>query len=131
MASIVQVRPNVTSFLRLQCVTVTKGGFGMNEYKKLAYQLEDTFALGISLPVVAIRQLPKIAERFAALPNDPDYLDGVQYVMHKNIMSFVEKNKRYMDDERELRTVFEKAHKSKMYSHHYFKIYEMMKSLSP
>ena len=103
----------------------------MNEHKKLAYQLEDTFALGISLPVVAMRQLPKIAEKFAALPDCNDYPNGVQRVMHEHIMSFVEKNKRYMDDERELREIFVKAQKSNMYSHHYFKIYEMMKSLTP
>ncbi len=80
----------------------------MTEIKKLAYESEDTFILGKSLPVVAMRQLPKLADKFLALPDHPDYLPGAQRAMASSILSFYEENKHLMDDERELRRRFEK-----------------------
>lgn len=90
----------------------------MNEHKKLAYLSEDTFKLGISLPVVAMRQLPKIAEQFNALPDHPDYLPGAQRAMAYGIMKFYNDNKRFMDDERELREAFTEACKLHKNSHY-------------
>lgn len=81
----------------------------MNDYKKLAYQSEDTFALGKTLPVVAMRQLPKLADKFKALPDHPDYLPGTQQAMSERIMEFHRDNMRFMDDERELKESFKKA----------------------
>ena len=71
----------------------------MTEHKRLAYLSEDTFALGKSLPVVAMRQLPKLAEKFRALPDHPDYLPGAQNAMADGIMTFYNRNLKYMDDE--------------------------------
>jgi len=90
----------------------------MTEHKRLAYLSEDTFRLGITLPVVALRQLPKLAEKFRALPDVPDYWPGAQRAMAAGIMAFYDANKHLMDDERELRESFTRACKLHQHSHH-------------
>ena len=96
----------------------------MTDYKKLSYKLEDTFELGKSLPVVAIRQLPKIAGQFRSLPDHPDYLTKTSEAMARLIDDFVSENKRYIDDERELRQVFVKACKKNRYGHYLLRLFE-------
>ena len=81
----------------------------MTEIKKLSYQSEDTFILGKSLPVVAMRQLKKLADKFIMLPDEPGFLPGSQCAMASLIMSFIEDNEHLMDDERELKKRFERA----------------------
>lgn len=89
----------------------------MTDYKRLAYQSEDIFRLGVSLPVVAMRQLPKLAEKFHALPDHPEYKPGTQHAMAEGIMDFYREHLHLMDDERELREAFDKACKLHHYSH--------------
>lgn len=96
----------------------------MTEHKKLIYQLEDTFTLGKQLPVVALRQLSKLAQRFRDLPDVPDYLPGTSVAVATNIETFVRTNNRYIDDERELKESFTVACKNKLFSHHYLKLFE-------
>lgn len=81
----------------------------MTEIKKLAYQSEDTFILGKSLPVVAMRQLKKLADKFLALPDEQGYLPGAQRAMASSIMEFYDNNEHLMSDERKLRQCFEQA----------------------
>lgn len=78
----------------------------MTEHKKLAYKLEDIFSLGKSLPVVALRQLPRIADEFDALQESDGYLPQTHNVIANSIRRFVSNNSRYMDDERELKRIF-------------------------
>lgn len=101
----------------------------MTEHKKIIYQLEDTFALGKSLPVVAMRQLPKIAERLNALEDHPDYMPDTAKVIAKSVVEFYNKNMEIIDDERELKEVFTKACKSKFYSHHYLNLFAEVKKI--
>lgn len=96
----------------------------MTEHKKLAYQSEDTFVLGKSLPIVAMRQLPKIADKFLALDDHPDYWPGAHRAMANGIMEFYEENKRYMDDERELKERFTRACKLHQNSHYTLALFE-------
>ena len=95
----------------------------MNEYKKIAYESEDTFALGKTLPVVAMRQLPKIADKFYALPDHPDYVPGLQRAMGNGVMRFYNNNLKYMDDERELKEQFKKACKLHHHSHYELRLF--------
>lgn len=96
----------------------------MTDYKKLAYQCEDTFILGKSLPVVALRQLPKIADKFLALIDHPDYLPGTQRAMASGIMTFYRTNERYINDERQLREAFYMACKLHHHSHYTLALFE-------
>lgn len=96
----------------------------MTEYKKLAYQCEDTFILGKSLPIVALRQLPKIADKFLALPDVPDYLPGTQRAIASGIMDFYDTNKPYADDERQLRESFIDSCKQHRHSHYTLNLFK-------
>lgn len=96
----------------------------MTELKKLAYLSEDTFILGKSLPVVAMRQLKKLADKFLALPDEQGYLQGTQRAMASGILSFYEKNEHLMGDERELRKSFEVACKLHQHSSYTLSLYE-------
>lgn len=96
----------------------------MTEIKKLAYQSEDTFVLGKSLPVVAMRQLPKLAEKFRALDEHPDYNPGAHRAMASGIMDFYNANVKYMDDERELKERFTRACKLHQNSHYTLALFE-------
>ena len=96
----------------------------MNEYKKLAYKLEDTFALGKSLPIVAMRQLTKIAEEFTNLQEDDCYKPKTHIMMASHINDFVSKHKHLMDDERELKKVFTSACKHERYGPKFLELFE-------
>ena len=96
----------------------------MTEYKKLIYELEDTFALGKSLPLVALRQLPKIAEKFKELPDIPDYLPGTQKALSNGITQFLNECNKIIDDERELKEVFTMRTKLHHYSHYTLRHFE-------
>ena len=78
----------------------------MTEYKKLIYKVEDTIALGKSLPVVAMRQLPKLAKEFEGLQDIQEYKPGTQALMSAWIMAFYNNNEKLLDDERELKKIF-------------------------
>ncbi|MBQ9560581.1 MAG: hypothetical protein IJV08_11490 [Bacteroidaceae bacterium] len=91
----------------------------MTELKKLSYKLEDTFALGRSLPVVAMRQLPKLADAFEALPQEPGYVEGVPLAMASHIRGFVSRNSRLIDDERQLTAIFTDACRRAVYGPRY------------
>lgn len=97
----------------------------MTEYKKLSYELEDTILLGKKLPIVAMNQLPKIAQKFMILPDIEDYLPGTQKAMHDSIMEFVEKNKKYLDDERELKEIFKQKAKLHQLSHYTLRLFDL------
>lgn len=96
----------------------------MTEYKKLSYKSEDTFKLGLTLPVVAMRQLPKLAKEFDELPDNPDYMRDTQHAFADGIMRFYNENLRYMDDERQLRENFQRVVKLAHYSHKYLALFE-------
>ena len=96
----------------------------MTDYKRLIYKVEDTFVLGKSLPVVAMRQLPKLAEQYAALPDIPDYLPNTQKGIAAGIMTFYDDNKKYMDDERQLFESFNRACKLHQHSRHTLALFE-------
>ena len=96
----------------------------MTDYKRLIYKVEDTFILGKSLPVVALRQLPKLAQQFETLPNIPEYISGTQRAMAEIIMDFYNENKTLIDDERELLDVFKKVCKLHKYSHYTLRLFE-------
>lgn len=96
----------------------------MTEYKKLIYKVEDTFILGKTLPVVAMRQLPKLAEQFAALPDVPEYIPRTQEGIASGIMTFYNTNKRFMDDERELLEAFTVVCKNHHHSRYTLRLYE-------
>lgn len=96
----------------------------MTDYKKLIYKVEDTFHLGKSLPVVAMRQLPKLAEQFRALPDIPEYLPNTQKTIADVIIDFYNTNKLFMDDERELLDVFTSACKLNTYSRYTLRMFE-------
>lgn len=96
----------------------------MTEYKQLIYKVEDTFILGKTLPVVAMRQLPKLAEQFAALPDSPLYINGTQKAIASGIMTFYDTNKRFMDDERELFEAFNVACKMHHHSRYTLRLFE-------
>ena len=96
----------------------------MNEYKRLIYKVEDTFILGKSLPIVAMRQLPKLAEQFKALPDIPEYLPNTQVGIATGIMTFYDTNRRYMNDERELLEAFSVACKMNHHSRYTLRLFE-------
>lgn len=96
----------------------------MTEYKKLIYKTEDTFILGKSLPVVAMRQLPKLAQQFRSLPDSPCYMPGTQVAIASGIMTFYNTNMRFMDDERELLEAFNVAVRLHHHSHYTLRLYE-------
>lgn len=81
----------------------------MTELKRLSYKLEDTFVLGRSLPVVAIRQIKRLSDQIRALEDHPDYLPRTPSIIAEIIDDFVESNKHLLDDERELKEVFERV----------------------
>lgn len=87
----------------------------MTELKKLSYKLEDTFILGKSLPVVAMRQLVKLARQFSELPDEPGYEIGTQKAISRHIVIFLDRNEKYIDDERELLKIFNDAVKRHLY----------------
>ena len=95
----------------------------MTELKKLSYKLEDTFVLGKSLPVVAMRQLPKLADAFAALPNEDGYVKGAPLAMANHIRCFLRRNNQFMDDERELLKIFDDACRRALYGPQYLALY--------
>lgn len=105
----------------------------MTPQKKLIYQMEDTFTLGKSLPIVAMRQMPKLAEKFRATPDLPEHPTGSMNAMADNIDRFYRENKQLLDDndERELFGIFNNACKSKQFSNSYFRMVEAIKSLLP
>ena len=82
-------------------------------------------ALGKELPVVAMKQLPKIAEKFRSLPDNIDYLPGTAQVMADHIDTFIKDNSRYIDDERELKDIFKEAVSKGKYSKHFLKFFEV------
>ena len=96
----------------------------MTELKKLSYKLEDTFALGKSLPVVAMRQLPRIADAFAVLPDDQEYIAGTQQALARHVRCFVAEHIGMMDDERELKRVFADACKKASYGPRYLELFK-------
>lgn len=96
----------------------------MTDYKRLAYKLEDTVYLGKSLPIVALRQMPRLAEQFAALPDIPQYLHGTQRALSSHIMYFVNEQQDFLDDERELKERFTRADKLDLFGPHYLKLFE-------
>lgn len=96
----------------------------MTEIKKLSYKLEDIFALGKSLPVVAIRQLPKIIEQFRQLPDEQGYIPATQNAMACHVEKFQETMLPYIDDEKFLRKSFEVAYKNHRYGPDYLALYE-------
>lgn len=97
----------------------------MTDHKKLAYKLEDTFILGKSLPVVAMRQLPKLADQFRTLPDHSSYQPGTSAAIAGLIEDFADENKRYMDDERELKQIFERTCKANRFGHHLLSLFEV------
>ena len=96
----------------------------MTELKKLSYKLEDIFTLGKSLPVVSMRQLPKLAEQFVQLKDTPGYIRNTHKAIATHIMTFYEKNKDNMDDEQLLSERFTQACKLNRYGHHLLRLYE-------
>ena len=80
----------------------------MKEYRKLTSEMEDCVALGKSLPVVALRQMKKIAAKFGKMPDTPDLLPGTQHAFEKMLNKFVDECMEDADDERYLKQIFAK-----------------------
>ena len=96
----------------------------MTEYNKLFYKIEDTFVLGRALPVVAMRQITKLAEQIRSLPDSPQYIQNTQNVISEDLMKFYEDNKHLMDDERALKKVFDYQCKKGMFKSSLLALFE-------
>lgn len=103
----------------------------MTEYKRLSYQLEDAVYFGKSLPMVVLSQtLPKLSRQFSELPDISEYMPGTQREIAKIIDKFIEEQRHFIDDERELKKRFTEADKKCSLSHHLLALFERKESLS-
>lgn len=86
--------------------------------------MEDTFLLGKHLPIVAMNQLPKLASAFSSLQECSQYKPKTNLMMCEHINEFVRENQRLLNDERELKGVFETACKRGHYGSKFLSLFE-------